>query len=101
MTKRTRQNRAAALKAKVALAAIKGDQTLAELAQQFDVYLDHIAQWKAHPSKGRPVYSGLRLVIGELTLEKNSGSPPIQPPPEIGKNGNSTLAIVAFRTVKL
>jgi transposase len=38
MTKRTRRNHAPAFKAKVALAAIKGEKTLAELAQQFDVH---------------------------------------------------------------
>ena len=37
MTKRARRNHTSAFKAKVALAAIKGEKTLAELAQQFDV----------------------------------------------------------------
>ena len=37
MTKRTRRNHSPAFKAKVALAAVKGEKTLAELAQQFDV----------------------------------------------------------------
>ena len=42
MTKRTRRNHTPAFKAKVALAAIKGEKTLAELAQQFDVHpTDH------------------------------------------------------------
>lgn len=36
MTKRTRRNHSPAFKAKVALAAVKGEKTLAELAQQFD-----------------------------------------------------------------
>jgi len=35
MNKRTRRNHAPAFKAKVALAAVKGEKTLAELAQQF------------------------------------------------------------------
>ena len=35
MTRRTRRNHAAAFKAKVALAALKGDKTLSELAQIF------------------------------------------------------------------
>jgi len=38
MTKRTRRNHAPAFKAKVALSALKGEKTLAELAQQFDVH---------------------------------------------------------------
>jgi transposase-like protein len=37
MTKRTRRTHSPAFKAKVALAAIKGDKTLAELAKLFDV----------------------------------------------------------------
>ena len=38
MTKRTRRNHSPVFKAKVALAAVKGERTLAELAQQFDVH---------------------------------------------------------------
>jgi hypothetical protein len=38
MSRRSRRNYAPGFKAKVALAAIKGDRTLAELAQQFDVH---------------------------------------------------------------
>lgn len=38
MTKRTRRNHTPAFKAKVALAALKGEKTLADLAQQFDVH---------------------------------------------------------------
>lgn len=46
MTRRTRRNHTSAFKAKVALAALKGDKTLAELAQQFDVHANQIAEWK-------------------------------------------------------
>ncbi len=45
MSKRPRRNHTAAFKAKVALAAVKGEKTLAELAQQFDVHPNQITQW--------------------------------------------------------
>ncbi|NKJ50700.1 hypothetical protein CIC12_29055 [Burkholderia sp. SG-MS1] len=46
MTKRTRRTHSTALKAKVALAADKGERTLAELVQQFDVHPNQIKEWK-------------------------------------------------------
>ena len=46
MTRRRRRNHSPALKAKVALAAIRGEQTLSELAQQFDVHPNQSKQWK-------------------------------------------------------
>jgi transposase-like protein len=47
MTKGTRRNHAPAFKAKVALAALKGEKTLAELAQLYDVHPNQITTWKA------------------------------------------------------
>jgi transposase-like protein len=44
MTRRPRRNHTADFKAKVALAAIKGEKTLSELAQQFDVHANQITQ---------------------------------------------------------
>ncbi len=44
--KRTRRNHGAEFKAKVALAAVKGDKTLAELAEQFSVHPTQITEWK-------------------------------------------------------
>ena len=86
MTRRLRRNPSPALKAKVALAAIRGDQTLSELAQQFDVHPNQIKQWKEHLLAGMPeVFDGgvkkatapemdvtaLHAKIGQLTLEND------------------------------
>ena len=84
MSKRPRRNHSPAFKAKVALAAIKGEKTLAELAQQFDVHANQITAWKAlllegaaavfgspaKPEPGAPVVDvkTLHAKIGELTL---------------------------------
>ena len=38
MSRRARRNHTPAFKSKVALAAVKGDRTLAQLAEQFDVH---------------------------------------------------------------
>lgn len=85
MTRRTRRNHTPAFKAKVALAAVKGDLTLADLAQHFDVHPNQIAQWKAQLLEGASnVFDGrngrpepsvdvktLHAKIGELTLEND------------------------------
>ena len=52
MTKRTRRNHSPALRAKVALAAVKGEKTLAELAQQFDVHPNQITIWRGQLLEG-------------------------------------------------
>jgi transposase len=46
MTKRTRRNHASGFKAKVALAVLKGDKTLTEIAQQYDVHPNQVTEWK-------------------------------------------------------
>lgn len=46
MSRRPRRNHSPAFKAKVALAAIKGEKTLAELAEQFDVHANQITSWR-------------------------------------------------------
>lgn len=46
MSRRPRSTHSAAFKAKVALAAVRGDKTLAELAQQHDVHPNQITDWK-------------------------------------------------------
>jgi transposase len=83
--KRPRRNHSAAFKAKVALAAIKGDQTLIELAKRFDVHANQIGQWKvellqraaevfataAERREQGPDVKTLHAKIGELTLEND------------------------------
>lgn len=52
MTRRARRNHTPAFKAKVALAAIKGEKTLTELAELFDVHPNQITNWKAQLLEG-------------------------------------------------
>ena len=52
MSRRARRNHTPGFKAKVALAAIKGDRTLAQLAEQFDVHPNQITSWKAQLEGG-------------------------------------------------
>src|SRR3954469_20983184 len=86
MTKRNRRTHSPAFKAKVALAALKGDKTLAELAQQFDVHPNQITDWKKQlQERVAEVFEGgtaapaappidvkvLHAKIGQLTLEND------------------------------
>jgi transposase len=87
MSRRPRRNHTPAFKAKVALAAIKGEKTLADLAQQFDVHPNQITHWKAQLQEGaagvfgpdarsdsdapRVDIKSLHAKIGELTLEND------------------------------
>ena len=86
MTKRTRRTHSAAFKAKVAMAAVKGDRTLAELAQQFDVHPNQITEWKRQlQERAADVFGAggtasseplvdlkeLHAKIGQLTLEND------------------------------
>jgi transposase len=81
MTKRTRRNHGPAFKAKVALEAIKGEQTLSELSARFQVHPNQIAEWKKQLleraaeifDKGKrseePDANELHTKIGKLTME--------------------------------
>lgn len=46
MTRRKRRNHTAEFKAKVALAALKGDKTLAQLSQEYELHQNQIIDWK-------------------------------------------------------
>jgi transposase-like protein len=85
MPRRPRRNHTPVFKSKVALAAIKGDKTVTELAQQFDVHANQITQWKTQLlDRAGVVFEGsglkepppidikaLHAKIGELTLEND------------------------------
>lgn len=87
MSRRPRRNHTAAFKAKVALAALKGEKTLLELGQQFDVHANQITQWKSQLLEGAAgVFGGdaktepaeaaidvktLHAKIGQLTPEND------------------------------
>ena len=86
MTRRPRRNHSPSFKAKVAVAAIMGEKTLIELAQDFDVHPNQIKQWRDQLLEGATGVFGeapkaeaepaidvktLHAKIGELTLEKD------------------------------
>ena len=87
MSRRPRRNHTPAFKAKVALAALKGEMTLAQLAEHFDVHPNQITQWKGQLQEGAADVFGsgggngavqpavdvksLHAKIGELTLEND------------------------------
>src|ERR1700693_427892 len=87
MTRRPRRNHTPAFKARVALPAIRGESTVTNLAQHFDVHPNQITQWKAQLQEGAAGVFGsaagtganlptvdvksLHAKIGELTLEND------------------------------
>ena len=87
MTKRTRRNHSPDFKAKVALAAMKGDRTIAQLSDQFGVHVSQVTAWKEQLQEGAANVFGpgigtaaaappidvkaLHAKIGELTLEND------------------------------
>ena len=83
--RRPRRNHTAAFKAKVAVAALKGDKTMIELAEKFDVHANQITQWKTQlldgalgvfmtPAQkreepGGPTMKDMQAKIGQQALE--------------------------------
>lgn len=56
MTRRKRRNHSAEFKVKVALAAIKGYHTLAELSTQFDLHQNQIIDWKINCLSNQSIF---------------------------------------------
>ena len=84
--RRKRRNHSSAFKAKVALAAIKGDRTLSELSEQFDVHANQIQDWRRRRRQEAEAVFGrserqrddndekvkeLHAKIGQLTMERD------------------------------
>ena len=82
MVKRTRRTHGAALKAKVALAALREDKTLVELAKQYELHPNQITEWK-------------RQLVERASEVFSSGAagPPVDLKPLHAKIGQQALEI--------
>lgn len=85
MSRRPRRNHSPAFKAKVALEALKGELTLAELAQKHDVHANQITQWKSQ------LLERAASVFGGET--ESAASPPVDLKELHAKIGEQVLEI--------
>ena len=85
MSRRPRRNHSPAFKAKVALEALKGELTLAELAQKHDVHANQITQWKSQ------LLERAASVFGGET--ESAASPPVNLKELHAKIGEQALEI--------
>ncbi len=84
MSKRPRRNHAPQFKAKVALEALKGEQTLVELSERYQVHPNQITDWKRQllehaadifgkdrSTEQVPSVKDLHAKIGQLSMEND------------------------------
>jgi transposase len=86
VVRRKRRTHSPEFKAKVAIAAVQGDMTMAELVKKFDVHANQITEWKKQLLNSAPDVFGkgatkaeessetvqqLHAKIGQLTMEND------------------------------
>lgn len=85
MSRRPRRNHSAAFKAKVAIEAVKGDKTVADIAQKHDIHPNQVTEWRRQlleraidvfggpstPAEPAVDLKALHAKIGQLTLEND------------------------------
>lgn len=64
-----RKNYSAGFKVKVALAAVKGDKTMAQLSSELGVHANQIQQWKKHLLSEAPTLFSTRQSKSEKDTE--------------------------------